>query len=53
MKKFVLASVLVVALPVLSGCWKKEVAPEVTPVQVTEEVVTPSEDETSKEEYVA
>ncbi|HSW75761.1 MAG TPA: hypothetical protein VLG50_01855 [Candidatus Saccharimonadales bacterium] len=52
MKKFILASVLVVALPVLSGCWKKEVAPDATPVQVAEDVAAPSDD-SSKEEYVA
>lgn len=58
MKKFVLTLVCAaVVLPVLAGCWskKEDVAPEVTPVQVAEEVTTPAEEaaESSKEEYVA
>ncbi|MFA5999149.1 MAG: hypothetical protein WC747_03990 [Candidatus Babeliales bacterium] len=55
MKKFVLASVLVAALPVLSGCWSKKEVVEVAPVVQTEEMTTPLEEinESSKEEYVA
>ncbi|MCX5924154.1 MAG: hypothetical protein NTZ68_01895 [Candidatus Dependentiae bacterium] len=55
MKKFLLASVLVAALPVLSGCWSKKEVVEAPVAAVTEEMTTPSEEvsEPSKEEYVA